>query len=544
MKRASLKLFIFTLITVLAFGLIIMPQAVKSEAVTSLNLVNGDFETGNIAGWTWSSFSTNGTDVSSKIVMGSRPVYPRWYGKTNSLVDMGYCKTAITVDEAYTLGSLVYQEKDVSQYLPGSTLTFSADMLVWDGQRGPVGDKGGLTLEYYDKDGKLIKTDETGPIGTSPSGSPWDGLWRSKAVSSQIPEGAATVRAELKAYVGTPNWIDAYFDNAMLTITLPVDTPTIDIQKTVKGTPGASEAFTFELIPGQDIFPMPEGSDGGLKTVVIEGSGTASLGTWSYTKPGTYTYQVQEVTGSNMNYSYDKAVYTITDTVILNDAGDLELSRSVQDSSGEAVEGTLIFTNEFTAKPVTPEAIGIQKIVKGTPYTDETFTFELTPGEDTFPMPAASDGKQEITIKGAGVGTFGTWTYTAAGVYTYQLKEVAGSNEDYTYDKTVYTITDTVTLNDAGNLEASRAIQNENGASCDRTVTFTNQYKPHEEFPNIEKPDPPTNPDNSSKPNHPNVDAAVQTGDYSQPVIMVIIFGLSALILLLLALKSTDKRRR
>ncbi len=97
-----------------------------------------------------------------------------------------------------------------------------------------------------------------------------------------------------------------------------------------------------------------------------------------------------------------------------------------------------------------------KRIVKGNPSTDETFAFELIPDEDTFPMPEGSGEFTQLNIVGAGTASFGTWTYTKPGVYTYQIKEVAGSNKDYTYDATVYTITDTVTLNDSGDLGSDK----------------------------------------------------------------------------------------
>lgn len=275
------------------------------------------------------------------------------------------------------------------------------------------------------------------------------------------------------------------------------------IGKTAELMPNVDETFTFELTPNQGAFPMPHDSK-----VTIDGAGTASFGTWSYTKPGDYIYQVQEVAGDDSHYTYDKTIYTITDTVTLNDAGDLEVNRTIT-KDGEAVSGTLTFTNQFTAKPVTPKAIDIQKIVKGTSKTDETFTFQLTPEEGLPQYPALPKDniqKQEIKIDGPGKASFDTWSYTLPGVYTYQVKEAAGDNSYYTYDKTVYTITDTVTLNDAGDLQLSRVIANTGNEEIKGTLTFENQFSgPKEEFPNIEKPEKPNN------------GATVNTGDQSNP---------------------------
>ena len=69
---------------------------------------------------------------------------------------------------------------------------------------------------------------------------------------------------------------------------------------------------------------------------------------------------------------------------------------------------------------------------------------------------------------------FGSWTYTEAGVYVYEVSEIAGSSNNCSYDKTVYTVTDTVTDND-GVLTVSRDITDGDGKSADEAV-FVNTY--------------------------------------------------------------------
>jgi pilin isopeptide linkage protein len=240
------------------------------------------------------------------------------------------------------------------------------------------------------------------------------------------------------------------------------------------------------------------------------------------------------VAGTNSHYTYDPTVYTITDIVNLDDSGDLVLTRTIKIASGEAVEGTLNFTNQFTAKPVTTATIDIQKIVKGEPKTDETFTFELTSDQNTFPMPSGIEGKQDVTITGPGTATFGSWTYSTPGVYTYHAREVSGDNTEYAYDATVYEITDTVILNDAGDLVVNRVVQKSVGKTVDGVLAFSNQYKPQEEFPG-----PPENP-----PVNPPVNPPTQTGDISHPYLFLLLAILSLGMLVALCISTIAKKRK
>lgn len=142
--------------------------------------------------------------------------------------------------------------------------------------------------------------------------------------------------------------------------------------------------------------------------------------------------------------------------------------------------------NTYTPKAVETD-LEIEKQVKGdVPQTKENFTFVLE-YEDGAPVPL----DVKLTILGQGKGNFGKWTYTQAGTYVYKVRETAGSNKEYEYDKTVYIITDTVTDND-GVLELSRKITaGENDAE---SVVFVNNYK--KEKPKNDKPkdNPPSTP--------------------------------------------------
>jgi pilin isopeptide linkage protein len=77
----------------------------------------------------------------------------------------------------------------------------------------------------------------------------------------------------------------------------------------VKGDTLPSDAkFTFKLLPDDDTNPMPA-EDG--DTVVMTGPGVIKFGEITYTTPGKYTYVVDQVEGTNSNYTYDKKRYSV-----------------------------------------------------------------------------------------------------------------------------------------------------------------------------------------------------------------------------------------
>ena len=123
--------------------------------------------------------------------------------------------------------------------------------------------------------------------------------------------------------------------------------------KTVAGDPPTAEEFTFELRAGNPFNPMPEASVGGHKRLFIQGSGTKEFGKWSYEKTGTYYYTIYEVNTGARGYTYDTAVYTITDTVT-SENGKLVLSRVVTNQANKPVT-SCSFINTYEKSLLTPE---------------------------------------------------------------------------------------------------------------------------------------------------------------------------------------------
>ena len=82
------------------------------------------------------------------------------------------------------------------------------------------------------------------------------------------------------------------------------------------------------------------------------------------------------------------------------------------------------------------------------------------------------DGRT-VLITGAGTIDFGSWTYYKEGIYTYTVTETAGSDEHYSYDTTVYLVTDTV-KDQNGQLTVERKITISDSGETVTDIVFTN----------------------------------------------------------------------
>jgi pilin isopeptide linkage protein len=125
---------------------------------------------------------------------------------------------------------------------------------------------------------------------------------------------------------------------------LMVDPP---VKKTLSGSPATPGVFKFRLTAEYPTQPMPPGSTNGVKEVQIVGSGEEEFGTWSYDQAGVYNYTIHEVNTFEAGYTFDTAIYTITDTVT-DVNGQLVLDRVVVSHLNEPVT-ELAFVNVFSS---------------------------------------------------------------------------------------------------------------------------------------------------------------------------------------------------
>lgn len=302
----------------------------------------------------------------------------------------------------------------------------------------------------------------------------------------------------------------------------------------------STDKFTFVLKPaeGSVDVPMPEGASQGMARVeVTQPEGTTdgaevpfSFGDITYTKPGVYTYQINEsadLSTLNPGVSASEALYEVTVTVAdEGHTGNLtvtsEMKKLLSDDGNKVEPPTTVpsasFVNEYDTSEVMWAPVGEKK------YTDSTDARPLEQGmfhviactnDPDAPLPKL-DNDQEITGVHNGVTYRGavvsvdangaiafpqaTYTYGNLGqgqtekTFTYKIMEVVWDGNNWrsvedalkdpnfdsagvTYDPTILTVN--VTLkNDNGVLVLSSQYLKDGVPVQGASFQFANSYDP------------------------------------------------------------------
>lgn len=241
-----------------------------------------------------------------------------------------------------------------------------------------------------------------------------------------------------------------------------------------------ADAFTFEasLVSGdREAQTMPQ-TNVTLTKSDADGQGSAAIdfGTITYTKAGTYVYEVFEKDGDANGIAYSTNRARITVLVTIDKAG-------VLSAAVTKVENPT-FTNTYTSELSYSAAGGlvITKTLNSHSMAEGQFTFTVRPtdaasakalglseGDNTFVTPAAADGATvSIDILG---GRDVTFTQADAGkTYSYTVSEKNGGAPGYTYDTSARTVTIAVTDDGVGKLTATTTVTG--GAEGDKTYTY------------------------------------------------------------------------
>ena len=148
------------------------------------------------------------------------------------------------------------------------------------------------------------------------------------------------------------------------------------IRKSITGNPPRNGVFTFILKAEKPSYPMPDGLTGGSKTISIVGAGESEFGTWDYENEGIYKYTISEVNDGQSGYIYDNTEYTITDNVVKNENGMLELFRSITNNNGGQVD-SCNFTNVYSPKGLVTEGSLFKGIAARTSDTMNTALYTV-----------------------------------------------------------------------------------------------------------------------------------------------------------------------
>lgn len=350
---------------------------------------------------------------------------------------------------------------------------------------------------------------ETIPDGAKTNGNKLDGVtydggrWTLTVV---VADHNSKLEVESHTYTkagGTSNIEAAKFVNGY-EVTPTEFTP--DVRKTVTGEIRPAEEifiFTFTADKGN-----PEGgatfTDGQATVTVPEGDTTAGslvepatdpFGIITFTKAGTYKFQIAEEKGSANGYTYDTKPWTLT-VVVKDENGQLvvDKAQTKYERTGETDRTDYaLFTNHYKVAPI-GYAPQVKKTVEGNvpDGRDADFRFELKLTEadpaDGLKLNGAvmtDTDVLETEVTGEATGTFDEITFTRAGTYSFQITEVTGDTEGYSYDDHIWTLE--VKVKDRGgklDIESKTYTQTEKGkptgVTSEDQAEFTNTYDPKE----------------------------------------------------------------
>ena len=250
--------------------------------------------------------------------------------------------------------------------------------------------------------------------------------------------------------------------------------------------------YTFKVEP-LDGAPAPVDASGKTVTEATnDAAGNVVLGHVAFKQPSdlddaaidgdglrtkTFAYRVSE--SGSVDGVVNDATATRTFTVkVVEDTNAGTLAAKVLPAEGTPEgKGAFEFTNTYGVNP-TPSSvtdqIKVSKKLKGRDLAEGEFEFQL--------VELAADGGESVaaTGKNAADGTvaLSPVTYTAPGMHSYELREVAGTAGGVTYDKATYRVRTTVTDAGNGTLAVKHELADAEGnPTGDDSVTFTNGYE-------------------------------------------------------------------
>lgn len=291
---------------------------------------------------------------------------------------------------------------------------------------------------------------------------------------------------------GTLSFVNGY-NAGEATVDL-VGTKTLALHQAGLGLTQAdiADKYTFKIEPLNGA-PAPVDASGKTVTEATnDAAGNVVLGHVTFRQPSdlddveidgdgmrtkTFAYRVSE--SGSVDGVVNDATTTRTFTVrVVEDTNAGTLAAEILPAEGTPEgKGAFEFTNTYGVNPTSSsvtDQIKVNKKLKGRDLAEGEFEFQL--------VELAADGSESVaaTGKNAADGTvaLSPVTYTAPGMHSYELREVAGTAGGVTYDKATYRVRTTVTDAKNGTLAVKHELADAEGnAVGDTSVTFTNGYE-------------------------------------------------------------------
>lgn len=261
--------------------------------------------------------------------------------------------------------------------------------------------------------------------------------------------------------------------------------------------PLTSGMFQFELSPLTKGAPMPANTDAttGKARANVDATGRFAFEQVKFDENDvnphgaskTYEYELREINSREAGMTYDATVWHISVTVSLDETGTVVLNvtnrRALADGAlGEAE--LITFDNSYEAESAVVNGFvhGTKTLMGRDSLDGEKFTFSLT--QASGPEGGCTGFSPEVEVgdladSEAKSFDFGTATFTKAGTYVFEVREVGAGQtlRGMTYDGHTYTVTVKVADED-GKLVVQSTTYSDEAARDVEAATFINTYRP------------------------------------------------------------------
>ena len=238
---------------------------------------------------------------------------------------------------------------------------------------------------------------------------------------------------------------------------------TLQAKKTLSGRSLKNGEFSFVL----------KDKDGKEIERVTNQGAAVTFTTLKYTKAGTYTYTISEVTGStDTGITYDTK--EVTAVVTVKDDGNGQLNASVSYNNGSDIP---TFENSYKAEGAFE--LNGTKAIKNRNFADgDSWTFTVTSNDPEAPMPEKTTATISPREGKEAAFSFGTIYYGVKDIgktYEYKVKE-SGNIEGVTNDSGEHIVTVKVSDNGDGTLKTEVSYSDKGFLGLVQGLKFTNVY--------------------------------------------------------------------